>query len=199
MLTMHFTLGPSLQLGRWDPQGPPAWAEAVLFWQEQPGSKLQEPGPLRHHKVRLTCKFAKATPALFFFFLFSGLSVWDPFSKIQFYFIFHKPKHLWFSFSLSSWSFPHPGSLSLSSSICSGSLPPLSLILLTRSRSSVSTYAVRHHYPASTSSFIPLSRAFDNNIILTCDFIFWERGRILRRLSFLSLTLPVCCHGNELE
>lgn len=70
MLTMHFTLGPSLQLGRWDPQGPPAWAEAVLLWQEQPGSKLQEPGPLRHHKVRLTCKFAKAPPALFFFFLF---------------------------------------------------------------------------------------------------------------------------------
>lgn len=79
-LTVHLTLGPSLQLGRWDPQGPPAWPEAVLLWQEQPSSELQEPGPLRHHKVRLTCKFAKASPALFFFFLFSGLSVWDPFS-----------------------------------------------------------------------------------------------------------------------
>lgn len=82
VLTMHFTLGPSLQLGRWDSQGPPAWAEAVLLRQEQPGSKLQEPGPLRHHKVCLTCKFAKASLA---FFLFSGMAVWDPFF-ILFYF-----------------------------------------------------------------------------------------------------------------
>lgn len=155
---MRFTLGPSLQLGRWDPQGPPGWAEAVLLWPEQPGSKLQEPGPLRHHKVRLACKFAKASPALFFFFLFSGLSVWDPF-LILLNFICHKAKHLCFSFGQSTWSLPHPGSLSLSSSICSRSLPPLSLILLTRSRSSACTSAVRHHYPASTSSFIPLSRA----------------------------------------
>lgn len=93
MLTMHFTLGPSLQLGRWDSQGPPAWAEAVLLRQEQPGSKLQEPGPLRHHKICLTCKFGKPSPALSFFFLFSGLSVRDPFF-ILFYFIFHKPRHL---------------------------------------------------------------------------------------------------------
>lgn len=158
VLTMHFTLGPSLQLGRWDSQGPPAWAEAVLLRQEQPGSKLQEPGPLRHHKVCLTCKFANASLA---FLLFSGMAVWDPF-LILFYFslVFTNPNIL-FSFSLSSWSLPHPGSLSLSSSICSRSLPLLSLILLTRSRSSSSIYAVHHHYPASTSSFIPLSHAFD--------------------------------------
>lgn len=60
MLTMHFTLGLSLQLGRWDSQRPPAWAEAILLRQEQPSSKLQEPGPFCHHKVCLTCKFAKA-------------------------------------------------------------------------------------------------------------------------------------------
>lgn len=125
MLMMLFTLGPSLQLGRWDSQGPPAWAEAVLLRQEQPGSKLQEPGPLRHHKVRLTCKFAKASPALFFLFLFSGLSVWDPFFySILFY--FSQTQTSLFSFSLSSWSLPHPGSLSLSSNICSRSLPLLS-------------------------------------------------------------------------
>lgn len=67
---MHFTLGPSLQLGRWDSPGPPARAEAVLLWPEQPGSKLQEPGPLCHHQVRLTCKFANTSPPFW-----SGLPV----------------------------------------------------------------------------------------------------------------------------
>lgn len=133
MLTMHFTLGPSLQLGRWDSQGPPAWAEAVLLRQEQPGSKLQEPGPLRHHKICLTGKFEKPSPALSFFFLFSGLSVRDPFLFyfILFFFYFSQTQTSLSSFTLSSWSLPHPGSLSLSSSICSRSLPLLSLILLT--------------------------------------------------------------------
>lgn len=182
-----FTLGPSLQLGRWDSQGPPTWAEAVLLWQEQPGSKLQKPGPLRHHKVCLTCEFAKALSDLFFFFLFSGLSVWYPhFFLIVFYFT--QTQTSLFSFSLSSWSLPHSGSLSLSFSICSSSLSLLSLILFTRSRSSASTRAVHPHYPASTSSYIPLSRAFDNTSF-SCVTSSSEKGAGFCSLSFLSLCL----------
>lgn len=197
MLMMLFTLGPSLQLGRWDSQGPPAWAEAVLLRQEQPGSKLQEPGPLRHHKVCLTCKFAKASPALFFLFLFSGLSVWDPFF-ILFYFIFHKPKHLCFSSVCLLDHYLILG-LCLCPPVSAADLSLFCLILLTRSRSFSSTYAVHHHYPASTSSFIPLSRAFDNTSFSRVTSSSEKGAGFCSLFLFsLSLTLPVCCHGNEL-
>lgn len=64
-----FHTGPSVQLGRWDPQGPSCRAEAVLLRQEQPGPKLQEPGPLCHHKISLPCKFKKKQKTLFYFFI----------------------------------------------------------------------------------------------------------------------------------
>lgn len=76
MLSLFHT-GPSVQLGRWDPQGPPCRVEAVLLWQEQPGPKLQEPGPLCHHKISLTCKFNKTSffGTVFSFRGFKGFSI----------------------------------------------------------------------------------------------------------------------------
>lgn len=195
VLTMHFTLGPSLQLGRWDSQGPPAWAEAVLLRQEQPGSKLQEPGPLRHHKVCLTCKFANASLA---FLLFSGMAVWDPF-LILFYFslVFTNPNIFVFLQSVlliitSSWVFVFV--LQYLQQIS-----PFAVFDFAHSFQIILLYLCR---PSSLPCFHKLLYSFVSciwlYIILTCDFIFWERGWILLPLSFFSLTLPVCCHGNEL-
>lgn len=197
MLMMLFTLGPSLQLGRWDSQGPPAWAEAVLLRQEQPGSKLQEPGPLRHHKVRFTCKFAKASPALFFLFLFCGLSVWDPFF-ILFYCIFHKLKHLCFPSVC-----PLDHYLILGLCLC----PPVSAADLSLCCLWFCSLVPDHPpllMPSITNTLLPRAPLFLClvHLIIHHSHVWLH---LLRKgldfapsFFFLSLTLPVCCHGNEL-
>lgn len=188
---MRFTLGPSLQLGRWDSPGPPARAEAVLLWQEQPGSKLQEPGPLRHHKVCLTCKFANTSPPFSsisssvclclidlpfipFYFILCNTNIWD---------VYFEPVCLP--------SLPHPGSLCLLSSFCSRFLPLLSLISLTYSRTSSSPL------PSSITPLPPRAPSFLCllNLIIHHSHMWLRvlrnRGWILLPLSF-SLSHSAC-------
>lgn len=181
---MLFTLGPSLQLGRWDSQGPPAWTEAVLLRQEQSGSKLQEPGPLRNHKIRITCKLEKSFSSLFFFssYLVCLCRIDPPF--ILLYFSFDKHKHLSCYFEpVCLCSFPHPGSLCLLSSFCSRFLPLLSLIYLTCSRSA--SFTVPSHttpLPPQAPLFLCLVHLIIHRAHMWLHFL-RKRGWILPLLS----------------